>query len=154
MNEMEALMMTKVDVVRAEMVKAMKAGDKERKNALSMLLSALKNATIDKRSDLTEEEADVIVRKEIKQTQETLDTTPSDRTDIIEECRLRIAVYEEFVPKMMEADAIEAVIKETLTELGIEAPTAKDKIMKVLMPKVKGKADGKLVNQLLSGMFV
>ena len=68
--------MTKVDVVRAEMVKAMKAGDKERKNALSMLLSALKNATIDKRSDLTEEEADVIVRKEIKQTQETLDTTP------------------------------------------------------------------------------
>ena len=58
MNEMEALMMTKVDVVRAEMVKAMKAGDKERKNALSMLLSALKNATIDKRSDLTEEEAD------------------------------------------------------------------------------------------------
>ncbi len=50
--------MTKVDVVRAEMVKAMKAGDKERKNALSMLLSALKNATIDKRSDLTEEEAD------------------------------------------------------------------------------------------------
>ena len=156
MNEMEALMMTKVDVVRAEMVKAMKAGDKERKNALSMLLSALKNATIDKRSDLTEEEADVIVRKEIKQTQETLDTTPAERTEIIEECKFRIAVYEEFVPKMMEADAIEAVIKETLAELGIDAPTVKDKgkIMKVLMPKVKGKAGGKLVNQLLSGMFV
>ena len=75
--------MTKVDVVRAEMVKAMKAGDKERKNALSMLLSALKNATIDKRSDLTEEEADVIVRKEIKQTQETLDTTPAERTETV-----------------------------------------------------------------------
>ena len=131
--------MTKVDVVRAEMVKAMKAGDKERKNALSMLLSALKNATIDKRSDLTE-----------------VDTTPAERTEIIEECKFRIAVYEEFVPKMMEADAIEAVIKETLAELGIDAPTVKDKgkIMKVLMPKVKGKADGKLVNQLLSGMFV
>lgn len=116
----------------------------------------MKNATIDKRSDLTEEEADVIVRKEIKQTQETLDTTPAERTEIIEECKFRIAVYEEFVPKMMEADAIEAVIKETLAELGIDAPTVKDKgkIMKVLMPKVKGKADGKLVNQLLSGMFV
>ena len=127
--------MTKVDVVRAEMVKAMKAGDKERKNALSMLLSALKNATIDKRSDLTEEEADVIVRKEIKQTQETLDTTPAERTEIIEECKFRIAVYEEFVPKMMEADAIEAVIKETLAELGIDAPTVKDKgkIMKVVI---------------------
>lgn len=147
--------MTKVDIVRAEMVKAMKAGEKERKSALSMLLSALKNATIDKRSDLTEEEADVVIRKEIKQTQETLDTTPADRADIIEECRFRIAVYEEFVPQMMDADAITAVIKETLAELGIEAPTARDKgrIMKVLMPKVKGKADGKLVNQLLSGMF-
>ena len=145
--------MTKVDVVRAEMVKAMKAGDKERKNALSMLLSALKNATIDKRSDLTEEEADVIVRKEIKQTQETLDTTPAERTEIIEECKFRIAVYEEFVPKMMEADAIEAVIKETLAELGIDAPTVKDKgkIMKVLMPKVKGKADGKLVAVMVRG---
>ncbi len=147
--------MTKVDIVRGEMVKAMKAGDKERKNALSMLLSALKNATIDKRSDLTEEEADVVIRKEIKQTQETLDTTPADRTDMIEQCRLRIAVYGEFVPEMMNAEAIEAVIRETLGELGIDVPTAKDKgrIMKVLMPKVKGKADGKLVNQILSGMF-
>ena len=63
----------------------------------------------------------MIVRKEIKQTQETLDTTPAERTEIIEECKFRIAVYEEFVPKMMEADAIEAVIKETLTELGIDA---------------------------------
>ena len=98
----------------------------------------------------------MIVRKEIKQTQETLDTTPAERTEIIEECKFRIAVYEEFVPKMMEADAIEAVIKETLAELGIDAPTVKDKgkIMKVLMPKVTGKADGKLVNQLISGMFV
>lgn len=147
--------MTKVDIVRGEMVKAMKAGDKERKNALSMLLSALKNATIDKKSDLTEEEADVVVRKEIKQTQETMDTTPADREDIISQCRLRIAVYEEFVPKMMDTEAIEAVIKETLAELKITSPTAKDKgrIMKVLMPKVKGKADGKLVNQLLSAMF-
>ena len=85
-----------------------------------------------------------------------MDKTPAERTEIIEECKFRIAVYEEFVPKMMEADAIEAVIKETLAELGIDAPTVKDKgkIMKVLMPKVKGKADGKLVNQLLSGMFV
>ena len=67
--------MAKVDVVRAAMVAAMKSGDKERKNALSMLLSALKNATIDKRADLTDEESDVVIRKEIKQTQETLDTT-------------------------------------------------------------------------------
>ena len=144
--------MAKVDTVRAAMVAAMKSGDKERKNALSMLLSALKNATIDKREDLTDEESDVVIRKEIKQTQETLDTTPADREDIIQQCRLRISVYEEFVPKMMEADEIDSVIDSVLAELGIDAPTAKDKgrIMKTLMPKVKGKADGKLVNELLT----
>lgn len=144
--------MAKVDTVRAAMVQAMKDGNKERKNALSMLLSALKNATIDKREELTDEESDVVIRKEIKQTQETLDTTPADRTDLIDQCRLRIAVYEEFVPRMMDAGEIDGVITEVLGELGIDVPTARDKgrIMKVLMPRVKGKADGKLVNELLS----
>ena len=60
--------MSRVDVVRAAMVEAMKAKDKARKDSLSMLLSALKNAEIDKRSPLTEEEADAVVKKEIKQT--------------------------------------------------------------------------------------
>ena len=94
-----------------------------------------------------------MIRKEIKQTQETMETTPLDRVEIIEQCRLRIAVYEEFVPKMMDADQINAVIDTVLSELEITVPTAKDKgrIMKVLMPKVKGKADGKLVNELLAG---
>ena len=144
--------MAKLDLVRAEMVAAMKSGDKERKNALSMLLSALKNATIDKREDLTDEESDVVIRKEIRQTQETLDTTPEGRTELLEQCRLRISVYEEFVPKMMEADAINGVIDGVLQELGIDTVTGKDKgrIMKALMPKVKGKADGKLVNELVA----
>ena len=62
--------MSRVDVVRAAMVEAMKAKDKARKDSLSMLLSALKNAEIDKRSPLTEEEADAVVKKEIKQTKE------------------------------------------------------------------------------------
>lgn len=145
--------MTKVDIVRAEMVKAMKEHNKQRKDALSMLLSALKNATIDKRADLTEDEENAVIRKEIKQTQETMETTPLDRAALLEQCRLRIAVYEEFVPKMMDGDQINKVIDTVLAELEITEPTAKDKgrIMKVLMPRVKGKADGKLVNELLAG---
>ena len=71
--------MSRVDVVRAAMVEAMKAKDKARKDSLSMLLSALKNAEIDKRSPLTEEEADAVVKKEIKQTKETLELAPADR---------------------------------------------------------------------------
>ncbi len=143
--------MSKIDEVRADMVKAMKAKDKDTKETLSMLLAALKNKAIDKREDLTPEEETQVILKEIKQTKETLDMTPADRTEIIEECNKRLAVLEQYAPKMMDEDEIEAVIQATLAELGIDAPTGKDKgrIMKTLMPKVKGKADGKLVNQLL-----
>lgn len=147
--------MSRIDEVRSAMVAAMKAGEKERKDSLSMLLSALKNKAIDKRKDLTEEEENEVVLKEIKQTKETLDLTPADRTDIIDECTKRIAVYEEFAPHMLNEDEIRNVITEVLTSLGIDAPSAKDKgrIMKELMPRVKGRADGKLVNQVLQGMM-
>ena len=147
--------MSKADEVRKAMVAAMKAKDKERKDSLSMLLSALKNKAIDKREDLTEAEENEVVLKEIKQTKETLEMTPADRTDIIEECSKRIAVYEEFAPKMLNEDEIKTVIDGVLKELEIETPTGKDKgrIMKVLMPKGKGIADGKLVNQVLAGMM-
>ena len=147
--------MSKIDDVRKEMMAALKAGDKSRKEALSMLLSALKAAFIDKRADLTEDEENAIVYREIKEAQETMDATPKDRTDIIDECKLKIAVYSDFAPQRMSDDEIRAVIAEVLKELDIAAPTAKDKgrIMKTLMPRVKGKADGNAVNRLVSELF-
>lgn len=147
--------MSKIEEVRSAMVAAMKAGDKQTKESLSMLLAALKNKAIDKRADLTEEEEIQVVMKEIKQTKETLEMTPADRTDIIDECNKRLAVLEQYAPKLMDETQIQEVIKATLSELGIDTPTAKDKgrIMKALMPKVKGKADGKLVSSLVAGLI-
>ena len=147
--------MSKIDEVRADMVKAMKAGDKGRKDTLSLLLSALKNKAIDKREDLTPEEETQVILKEIKQVKETLDMTPADRTDIIRECTDRLNVLSDYAPKMMDEGEIREVIKAVLAETGIDAPTAKDKgkIMKVLMPKVKGKADGKLVNEIFTAFL-
>lgn len=144
--------MSKIDEVRADMVKAMKAKDKDTKETLSMLLAALKNKAIDKREDLTPEEETQVILKEIKQTKETLDMTPADRTEIIEECNKRLAVLEQYAPKMMDEAKIKEVVASVLAEMGLDAPTAKDKgkIMKNLMPKVKGKADGKLVNEIVS----
>ena len=146
--------MSKIDEVRADMVKAMKAKDKDKdtKETLSMLLAALKNKAIDKREDLTPEEETQVILKEIKQTKETLDMTPADRTEIIEECNKRLAVLEQYAPKMMDEAEIKEVVASVLAEMGLDAPTAKDKgkIMKNLMPKVKGKADGKLVNEIVS----
>ena len=147
--------MAKTQEVQTQMMAALKAGDKPRKDALSLLLAALKNKQIDKRADLTEEEENAVIFREIKQAQETIDTTPADRVQTIEEARLRMQVYGEFAPKLMDEDEIRTVIKEVLAELQIEQPTAKDKgrIMKTLMPRVKGKADGGLVNQVLGGFF-
>ena len=144
--------MSKIDEVRSDMVKAMKAGDKGRKDTLSLLLSALKNKAIDKREDLTPEEETQVILKEIKQVKETLDMTPADRTDIIKECTDRLDVLNNYAPKMMDEAEIREVINSVLAETGIDAPSAKDKgkIMKVLMPKVKGKADGKLVNEIFA----
>lgn len=147
--------MSKTDEIRKAMVDAMKAKDKETKDALSLLLAALKNKAIDKRADLTEEEEIQVILKEIKQTKETLEMTPADRTELIEETKKRIAVLETFAPKMMDEAEIKAIIVGVLADLGIESPTAKDKgrIMKDLMPKVKGKADGKLVNDIVAAMM-
>lgn len=147
--------MSKIDAVRAAMVKAMKAGDRARKESLSMLLSALKNAEINKREPLTEDEENGVVKKELKQTQETYEMAPADREDVRSEAAARIAVYREFAPEDMSVEQIKEVIETVLSELGIGNPTAKDKgaIMKVLMPRVKGKADGKTVNEILASMF-
>ena len=147
--------MSKIDAVRAAMVEAMKAKDKARKDSLSMLLSALKNAEINKREPLTEEEENAVVKKEIKQTQETYEMAPADREAIRSEAAARMAVYKEFAPVDMSVEQIREVIASVLSELGIGNPTAKDKgtIMKVLMPRVRGKADGKVVNETLASMF-
>ena len=147
--------MSKIDEVRSAMVAAMKAKDKDTKETLSSLLAALKNKAIDKRADLTEEEENQVVLKEIKQLKETLELTPEDRTDIRTECTNRITVLEEFAPHMMDTDEIKAVVSEVLLGLGIAQPTGKDKgkIMKELMPRVKGKADGKLVNEVVASFL-
>ena len=143
--------MSKTDEVRKAMMQAMKDGDKDRKNALSMLLAALKQKQIEKREDLTPEEEGQVVLKEIKQAQETIDTAPESRQDIIDEAKLKIEVMKEFAPKMMDESEIKDVIAGVLSSLGLDSPTAKDKglIMKNLMPMVKGKADGGQVNRIL-----
>ncbi len=147
--------MSKTDDVRKAMVEAMKAKDKETKDALSLLLAALKNKAIDKRADLTEEEEIQVILKEVKQTKESLEMTPADRTDLIAEFQKRISVLEQFAPKMMDAEEIKAIVSGVFADLGIDAPTGKDKgrIMKELMPKVKGKADGKLVNEIVGSLM-
>ncbi len=147
--------MSMIDEVRGQMVEAMKSKDKPRKDALSMLLSALKNKAIDKREDLTQAEEFEVVKKEMKQTKETMELAPEDREDVKEACRIRLSVYQEFAPEEMSEDAIRETVKQALESLGITEPSGKDKgkVMKELMPKVKGRADGGLVNKIVGEML-
>ncbi|MGE4547915.1 MAG: GatB/YqeY domain-containing protein [Intestinibacillus sp.] len=144
--------MSMIETVRAEMMAAMKAKDAARKGVLSGLLSALKAAAIDKRADLTGEEELAVVSREAKQTRETLESTPADRTEILEECRVKLSVLGDFLPAQMDEAEIRRTIEETLAALGLKAPTTRDKgvIMKELMPRVRGKAEGKQVNAILA----
>ena len=109
--------MSKIDTVRAAMMQAMKDKDKARKDALSLLLAALKNKAIDKRADLTEEEENAVIFREIKQAKETIETTPADRVQIVEEAKRLIDVYSEFVPKLMDEAEIREIVAAVLAEL-------------------------------------
>ncbi len=147
--------MSKTQQIQKEMMAALKAKDTPRKDTLSLMLSALKAKAKDERRDLTEEEENALILKEIKQTKETHDSAPQDRKDIRDECEFRIRVLSEFAPKEMDAEEIADTVKQVLSQLGLTQPTAQDKgiIMKTLMPLVKGKADGKLVNEVVGQMI-
>lgn len=147
--------MALMDDVRAGMMAAMKNKDKVRKDALSALLAAMKSKMIDNKGQLSEDDAIAVVAKEIKQLKETMDTAPESYVEVKEECAAKIAVLSEFMPKQMDEEEIKEVIRGVLAGLGLEKPEAKQKgiIMKNLMPLVKGKADGKLVNEILATFF-
>ena len=133
--------MSKTKEVQQQMMAAMKAKDAERKAALSLLLSALKE--------------NAIIQKEIKQTRETMEAAPADRDDIRKECQYQLDVYKEFAPAEMSEEEIRKLVQSVLDQLEITAPTMRDKgpVMKHLMPQVKGKADGKLVNKIVGEML-
>ena len=139
-----------VEQIKKDMLMALKSGDKEKKESLSMLVAALNSKAKEKLADLTEAEELAVLQKELKQTKETL-SFAEGREDIIAKCNLRMSVIEAYLPKQMSEDEIKSVIESVIANLGLSSVSKSDKgkIMKDLMPKVKGKADGKLVNSLL-----
>ena len=136
--------------LQSAMIAAMKARDKARKDSISGLIAAVKKAAIDAgcRDDIPEDMVDSVVLKELKTAKEQLDTCPADRTELIEEYKARIAVITEFAPKQLSADEIKAIITEKFAD--VIATGNRGMIMKAVMGELKGKADGKLINQIVS----
>lgn len=135
--------------LQKDMVAAMKARDKSRKDAISALISAVKKVAIDEgcREDIKEELVDRVILKELKTVKEQLDSCPADRADLLEEYQARYDVINAYAPTMMSEEEVKAFITEKFAEL--VASKNKGMIMKSVMPELKGKADGKVINEVV-----
>lgn len=140
----------KFEQLQKDMIAAMKAHDKPRKDAISSLVSAIKKVAIDEgtRDSISDELANRVILKEYKSVQEQVDACPADRAELLEEYQTRAAVIKEYVPQLMSAEEVKAVLQEKFAE--VIATKNKGMIMKNVMPELKGKADGKVINEVVS----
>lgn len=139
-----------MEQLQKDMIAAMKAKEKERKDAISSLVSAVKKVAIDEgcRDDIREELVDRVILKELKSVKEQLDTCPAEREDLRAAYQFRYDVINEYAPQLMSEAEVEAVIKEKFAD--VLASGNKGMIMKSVMPELKGKADGKVINQVVA----
>lgn len=143
-----------LEVLQKEMISAMKAKNKSRKDTLSSLISAVKKTAIDEKckDNITEDLVNRVLLKEKKTVQEMIDTCPAEREDLLNEYKSRMAIINEFAPKMMSEDEVKNAIYDILATVDT-SKSNKGMIMKIVMPKLKGKADGKLINKVVDGIL-
>lgn len=132
------------------MIAAMKAKDKPRKESISALVQAVKKAGIDAgcREDIPEEMVNKVILKELKTVKEQIDSCPDERADLKAEYQARYDVFQEFAPQLMSAEEVEAELNEKFAD--VIATKNKGQIMKNVMPAFKGRADGKVINQIVA----
>lgn len=142
----------KFEEIRQAMIAAMKAHDKPRKEALSSLIEAIKKVAIDEghRDDITDEFADRVILKEIKSVKEQIDTCPDSRQDLKAEYQLKHDVMTEFAPEQMGEDEVRKILTEKYAD--VIATKNKGMIMKTVMAEFKGKADGKMISQVVADL--
>lgn len=139
-----------MEQLQKDMIAAMKARDKERKEAISSLVSAVKKVAIDEgcRDDIKEELVDRVILKELKSVKEQIDTCPAEREDLRKEYQFRYDVINEYAPVLMSAEEVETILKDKFAD--VLATKNKGQIMKAVMSELKGKADGKVINQVVA----
>ena len=142
-----------LETLQSEMIKAMKAKDKARKDTISSLIGAIKKTAIDKKckDNITEELCNEVLLKEKKTVQEMIDTCPREREDLLYEYQIRMVIISEFAPKLVtDKDEIKRII---LDIVSIINTVDKKERRKIVMTAMKGKADMKLVNEVLGELL-
>ena len=146
-----------LEMLSKEMIIAMKNKDKLRKDTISALIGAVKKAGIDKgcRDNIPESLVTEVILKEQKTINEMIDTCPKDRIDLLKEYVNRAEIIKEFAPKMLTEEEIKEEFLNFCKEKNIELiKNNKAIIMKNFMPIIKGRADGKIANKIISENLV
>jgi len=138
------------ETLQKAMIDAMKAHDADRKEVISLLVAGVKKVAIDAgtRDNIPEEMVEATILKELKSTKEQIETCPASRQDLLEQYKYKLSVVEEFAPKMLSVEEVEAILTERFAD--VLATKNKGQIMKAVMAELKGKADGKVINEVVA----
>lgn len=133
-----------------DMKQAMKSQDKFRLSVIRMVRSAIKNVEIDQRKTLDDNEVLDILSREIKQRRDSLlEFEKAGRDDLVQSVKAEIEIIADYLPQQLTEEEITAIVKQTIQDIGASSKADMGKVMSALMPKVKGRSDGKLVNQIV-----
>jgi hypothetical protein len=144
------------DRLTADLRDAMRAGDDLKKMTLRMALAAIKNAEIDARAPLDETRVLALVQKEVKSRRESIaDAETASRPDLVAGAEAEIAILEAYLPQQLSDEELRELAQAAINESGADSARQMGEVMKVLMPRVQGRADGKqvgaIVRELLEG---
>ena len=133
---------------------AMKEKDTIRKDTIQLIRSAILQIEKDKHVTLDDDGISEVLAKELKSRRDALiEFSKSDRTDIIDKTKREIEIVQQYMPKQLSKEEAEIIVKEAIAETGAQTSKDMGKIMKAVMPKVKGKADGTTINEIVKNLL-
>ncbi|MBK9604666.1 MAG: GatB/YqeY domain-containing protein [Anaerolineales bacterium] len=134
---------------------AMKSGDELRKRTLRMVLAAVKQAEVDKQTTIDDMAVVALIQKEIKNRREAIEEAKkAERPDLIGDNEAEIKVLEVFLPKAMPIEELRALVQAAIAETGAAAPSDMGKVMKIVMPKVAGRAPNDMISSTVKELLV
>ena len=138
------------DSIATDMREAMKARDQARVSALRMLMSAVKNVEVERLHELSDDEVREVVAREAKRRNESIDAfSKGGRDDLVAKETAELRVLEAYMPAQLTRDELAALVEQSIAETGASQPKQMGEVMKALMPKVRGRADGTEVSSLV-----
>lgn len=140
--------------LRTDLTAAMRGNDTQRRDVLRMVLAAIKQIEIDSRLTLDDAGVQDVLRRQVKQRQESIaDYTRANRPDEVARETAEAALIESYLPQMMSREAVEELARAAIAETGVTDAKGIGQVMSRLMPQVKGRADGRLVNDVVRGLL-